>query len=122
MTAGLATLSLVEEPGFFETLTERTGSLVDGIAASARRHGVHLAANRGGGMFGVFFTEAERVGRFSDVMACDTAAFGRFHARMLEEGIYLAPSAFEAGFVSIAHETEQISATVEAADRAFAAL
>ncbi len=119
MAAGLKTLELVSAPGFFETLSRKTQSLVQGLSASAERAGVPIATSQVGGMFGLFFTEAPRVTRFSEVMQCDVAAFNRFFHAMLEEGVYLAPSAFEAGFVSMAHSDEDLAATFEAADRAF---
>ena len=119
MAAGLKTLELVSAPGFFETLSKKTQTLVQGLSASAERAGVPVATSQVGGMFGLFFTEAPRVTRFSEVMQCDVAAFNRFFHAMLEEGVYLAPSAFEAGFVSMAHSDDDLAATFEAADRAF---
>ena len=119
MAAGLKTLELVSAPGFFEALSRKTQSLVQGLSASAERAGVPVATSQVGGMFGLFFTEVPRVTRFSEVMQCDVAAFNRFFHAMLEEGVYLAPSAFEAGFVSMAHSDDDLAATFEAADRAF---
>jgi glutamate-1-semialdehyde 2,1-aminomutase len=119
MAAGLKTLELVSAPGFFETLSQKTRALVDGLAASAQRAGVPLATSQVGGMFGLFFTDAPQVTRFSEVMQCDVPAFNRFFHAMLEEGVYLAPSAFEAGFVSLMHSEDDLAATFAAADRAF---
>lgn len=119
MAAGLATLAKVCGDGFFESLSERTDRLVNGLSDSAERHGVKLASNKVGGMFGLFFTDRQSVGCFQDVMACNQAQFNRFFHAMLESGIYLAPSAFEAGFVSSAHTEELIDHTIDCADRVF---
>ncbi len=119
MAAGLATLAKVCEDGFFESLSERTGRLANGLSDSAERHGVKLALNRVGGMFGLFFTDRQSVSCFRDVMACDQAQFNRFFHAMLKAGVYLAPSAFEAGFVSCAHTEELIDHTIDCADRVF---
>ncbi|MDX1433783.1 MAG: glutamate-1-semialdehyde 2,1-aminomutase [Gammaproteobacteria bacterium] len=117
MTAGLATLALLETAGFHERLTETTRELTEGILERADAAGVSMRANRVGGMFGLFFTESPRVESFADVMACDVDHFRRFFRGMLREGVYLAPSAFEAGFVSSAHDAAAISATLAAAER-----
>ena len=122
MAAGIATLDLLGAPGFHERLASLTDSLVLGLAGAAKAADIPLATNRVCGMFGLFFTDAPRVGRYAEVMACDTTRFKRFFHAMLGEGIYLAPSAFEAGFVSVAHTAADIDATVTAATRAFAAL
>ena len=100
MAAGLATLKLISEPGFYEALGEKTEFLTAGIKSAADRHGVELCTQRVGAMFGLFFTAGEQVRSFSQVMACSVDRFGSFFHRMLDAGIYLAPSAFEAGFVS----------------------
>jgi glutamate-1-semialdehyde 2,1-aminomutase len=122
MAAGLANLELISRPGFFDTLAARTMSLVDGIAAAAADAGVPLHTTQVGGMFGLFFTEAETVINFAEVEGCDVGAFKAFFHGMLKRGVYLAPSAFEAGFVSSAHSEEHIDATVAAAREAFAEL
>jgi len=122
MAAGLANLDLITAPGFYEELTATTLRLVEGIAAAAREAGVPFATSAVGGMFGLFFTEAERVENFDQAAACDIEAFKRFFHSMLESGVYLAPSAFEAGFVSSAHGEAEIEATVEAARNAFRTL
>ncbi|MFK8021640.1 MAG: glutamate-1-semialdehyde 2,1-aminomutase [Pseudomonadales bacterium] len=122
MAAGLANLSLAEEAGFYELLSSRTEQLLSGLHKAADEHGVALRSNQVGGMFGLFFTNAEQVSCFSDVMACDTNRFTEFFQAMLEQGIYLAPSAFEAGFVSSAHSEADIDATIAAARHAFATL
>ncbi|MCP5141972.1 MAG: glutamate-1-semialdehyde 2,1-aminomutase [Chromatiales bacterium] len=122
MAAGLKTLELISAPGFFEDLTRKTDDLATGIAEATHKHGVPMSFNQVGGMFGLFFTEADTVSRYSQVMACDVDRFKLFFHGMLNEGVYLAPSAFEAGFVSAAHTDEDIAATVAAADRVLATL
>ena len=122
MAAGLATLQALREPGFHDTLDAKARRLTEGLSMAARECGVGFTTNQVGGMFGLFFTEQTRISRFSDVMACDKERFQRFFHAMLDRGIYLAPSAFEAGFVSIAHSDEDIDATIKAAREAFAAL
>jgi glutamate-1-semialdehyde 2,1-aminomutase len=122
MAAGLATLELVREPGFHERLLARTTQLCDGLEAAARAAGVALATARVPGMFGLFFTDAERVETFEQVKACDVARFRRFFQGMLQRGVYFAPSAFEAGFLSSAHGEPEIEATVAAAGEVFAEL
>lgn len=120
MAAGLAMLDLVQAPGFYETLEARTQALCDGLEALAREAGVAFSCNRVGSMFGLFFS-AEKVETYAQATACDVAMFRRFFHAMRERGVYLAPSAFEAGFVSIAHDEAVIAATLEAARGAFAA-
>ena len=120
MAAGLAMLELLREPGFHEKLALKTQRLTDGLVAAAREAGVAFSANRVGGMFGLFFS-AEKVETFAQATACDQAAFRRFFHAMLERGVYLAPSPFEAGFMSSAHSDDNIAATLEAARAAFAA-
>jgi len=122
MSAGIATLKKVGAPGFFDTLTETTRSLVTGMAQAAAAAGVPLATESVGGMFGLFFTENDRVSSFAQVMACDSERFSTFFHGMLERGIYLAPSAFEAGFVSVTHSEAEISETLTAAAEVFAEL
>jgi glutamate-1-semialdehyde 2,1-aminomutase len=122
LAAGLRTLQLIAEPGFFERLAETARSLVDGLAERAGRAGVPFVVNQVGGMFGLFFTSAARVSSFAEVMACDSERFRCFFHGMLEEGVYLAPSAYEAGFVSAAHGSDVIEATLHAAGRVFARL
>jgi glutamate-1-semialdehyde 2,1-aminomutase len=120
MAAGLKTLELISVPGFFETLGGRTRTLTDGLRERALAAGVGLAVNRVGGMFGIFFTEAPEVCDYAGATACDLGRFRAFFHAMLGRGVYLAPSAFEAGFVSIAHEGPQIQATLDAAAECFA--
>jgi glutamate-1-semialdehyde 2,1-aminomutase len=122
MSAGIATLKKVGVPGFFDTLTETTRSLVTGLAEAAADAGVPLATESVGGMFGLFFTENDCVSSFAEVMACDSERFSTFFHGMLKRGIYLAPSAFEAGFVSVTHSNAEIGETLTAAAEVFAEL
>ncbi len=122
MTAGLVTLELVAEPGFHERLNAATDVLVQRLAVAAASCDIALATNHVCGMFGFFFTEERRVDSFAKVMACDLERFKRFFHRMLEEGVYFAPSAFEAGFMSAAHSPADIDATIDAALKTFASL
>ncbi|TXH69904.1 MAG: glutamate-1-semialdehyde-2,1-aminomutase [Lysobacteraceae bacterium] len=121
MAAGLAMLELVQAPGFYETLAARTQALCTGLEAAARDAGVPFSTNRVGSMFGLFFT-AEKVETYAQATAGDIAAFNRFFHAMRERGVYLAPSAFEAGFLSMAHDDKVIATTIEAARAAFATL
>jgi glutamate-1-semialdehyde 2,1-aminomutase len=120
VAAGLATLRKLQVPGFYERLAARTRSLCDGLVSVARRRSVAFSAQSVGGMFGLYF-RATPPSTYAEVMQCDTEAFKRFFHAMLERGIYLAPSAYEAGFVSSAHSDEDIAATVSAAESAFGA-
>ena len=122
MAAGLATLELVSRPGFHQPLFDRTRQLVEGLEALARAAGIPFTTNHVGSMFGLFFTEADSVANYQQVMACDTARFARFFHAMLEEGVYLAPAAYEAGFMSAAHGDAEIAQTLAAAERVFARL
>ncbi len=119
MTAGLKTLELISTPGFFAALTDKTTQLVSGIQAEADKAGIALTTNQVGGMFGLFFTDTDKVTNFAQSMACQQEQFKSFFHAMLEQGIYLAPSAFEAGFVSAAHTEENIQATIAAAATVF---
>lgn len=122
MSAGLATLKQLEHPGFYDRLSERTERLANGIVVRARQAGIPMSANQIGGMFGLFFTEEESVHDFYQVNNCDIERFKLFFHGMLNSGIYLAPSAFEAGFVSIAHGDEEINTTLDAAEKTLAAI
>jgi glutamate-1-semialdehyde 2,1-aminomutase len=121
VSAGLATLRRVLEPGFFDTLARATKGLLQGLLAEAGAAGVPFSGDCEGGMFGVFF-RATAPRTFAEVMQSDREAFNRFFHAMLERGVYLAPSAYEAGFVSSAHSPADIEATVAAARAAFGAL
>lgn len=118
VAAGLKTLELVSVPGFFDRLGERTTELTTGLLGAARSKGQEFSVASLGGMFGMFFSGAVP-GSYAEAMKCDRARFGRFFHAMLRRGIYLAPSAFEAGFVSSAHTSEDIATTVDAAREAF---
>ena len=122
MAAGLATLELIDEPGFYERLGERTKQLTDGLAAAAADAGIALCVEQQGGMFGFVFTDSGPVRSFAQVAAADIGRFKAFFHGMLDEGVYLAPSAFEAGFVSAAHGDSEIEQTLTAARKVFATL
>lgn len=122
MAAGLATLDIVSQPGFYEPLFEHTRMLSEGLVNAASEAGIALSANFVGTMFGVFFTEEKAVSNYSQVMACDTERFNRFFHGMLDAGIYLAPASYEAGFMSAAHSDEDIEKTIDAAKSVFATL
>ena len=121
VAAGLATLALVEAPGFQQGVEATTRSLVTGLAEEAKKAGVVFSAQSVGSMFGLYF-RAQPPTSFAEVMQCDRDRFNRFFHEMLAHGIYLAPSAYEAGFVSAAHGTAEIDATLAAARAAFAAI
>ncbi len=121
MAAGLATLDLIAAPGFHADLAAETRRLCEGLVAAACENGVPLTANAVGGMFGIFFA-SETVTTYAQAVACDVERFKAFFHGMLTEGVYLAPSAFEAGFLSSAHTDEDIEATLAAARRVFARL
>lgn len=121
VSAGLTTLKLVQAPQFYEKLTAQTTKLTTGLTASAAKAGVTFSAQNVGGMFGLYFS-ADCPSSFSDMMASNRVAFNQFFHSMLDSGIYLGPSAFEAGFVSAAHSDADIATTIAAADRAFASL
>lgn len=112
MSAGLTTLNLISAPDFFEELTETTNTLVNGLQEVADAAGIPFTTNAVGGMFGLFFSEADSVSSFDQVMSCNQERFNTFFHGMLENGVYLAPSSFEAGFVSKAHTNEDIEKTI----------
>jgi len=118
VAAGLVTLKKIAVPGFYESLAAKTKALTEGLAAAAKTHGLAFSAQSVGGMFGIYFAAACPTS-YAEVMQCDKNAFNRFFHAMLEKGVYLAPSAFEAGFVSAAHTDADIAATVAAADAVF---
>jgi glutamate-1-semialdehyde 2,1-aminomutase len=119
MAAGLATLEAIDQDGFYESLSAKTKQLVDGLALAASETGISMATECEGGMFGLVFTDAPSVRTFDQVATADVKRFKRFFHGMLNEGVYLAPSAFEAGFVSAAHGDEEINATIAAARKVF---
>jgi len=122
MAAGLKTLELLSAPGFHANLDQLASRLCDGLKARAQAAGIPLTTNQVGGMFGFFFTEADTVSNFAQVSACDIERFKKFFHAMLQEGVYLAPSAYEAGFVSAAHTEAEIDFTLAAAEKVFATL
>ncbi len=122
MAAGFACLSQIAQPGTHATLTALTDQLCAGLLAAAEAENIPLVVNHVGGMFGIFFTDADSVTCYADVTKCDVERFKRFFHLMLQEGVYLAPSAYEAGFMSLAHSQEDIQRTVDAARRCFAQL
>lgn len=115
MAAGIQTLELISADGFFETLTAKTKKLVDGLQKAADDAGIPFTTNQVGGMYGYFFSKEKNISRFSQVCQGDMERFKKFYHGMLDEGVYLAPSAFEAGFVSIMHTDADIQATIDAA-------
>jgi len=121
VAAGMTTLKLVQAPGFYEALSAQTARMAAGISDAARAAGVPFCANSVGGMFGLYFT-ADVPRNYAEMMKCDKAAFNTFFHAMLDAGVYLAPSAFEAGFVSAQHDDAVIDATLAAARQAFAAM
>ena len=122
MAAGLATLEQLDAPGFYESLTATTLQLINGLAEAATDAGIGMATECEGGMFGLVFTDAETVRSFEQVAAADVDRFKKFFHGMLNAGVYLAPSAYEAGFVSAAHGDSEIKATIEAAKGVFQTL
>lgn len=121
MAAGLAMLELVQEPGFHDRLEATSNALCDGFEEAARAAGVPLTTNRVGAMYGLFFS-SDRVDTYAGATGCDIDAYKRFFHAMLERGVFLAPSAYEAGFISSAHDEAVIEATLEAAREAFRAV
>jgi glutamate-1-semialdehyde 2,1-aminomutase len=121
MAAGIATLKQIQDGSVHAAIEPRIQALRAGLAERAAQHGVPFMTQGAGAMFGLFFTDNAAVTRFDEVAACDSDAFIRFFHGMLDNGVYLAPSAFEAAFVSRAHDEHAIEATLDAADQAFAA-
>jgi glutamate-1-semialdehyde 2,1-aminomutase len=122
MAAGLKTLELLEKLGFHDQLAKKTQQLTSGLTRLANKAGIPFTTNSVGGMFGLFFSKEPQISRFSQVMACDQALFKRFFHGMLAKGVYFAPSAFEAGFVSIAHSDDDINNTLAIAEHVFSEL
>ena len=118
VAAGLTTLKLIQEKGFYDNLTTTTRQLTEGLTASACKHGIDFCAQSIGGMFGLYFSK-NIPSSFAEVMSCDREAFNRFFHAMLDRGVYFAPSAFEAGFVSTMHGDSEINETLSAADSIF---
>jgi glutamate-1-semialdehyde 2,1-aminomutase len=122
MAAGLAMLNIISRPGFFEKLTAMTQKLSDGFVAAAKKANIPLTTNTVGGMFGIFFSKEAQVTNYHQATQCNVDRFKLFFHEMLEQGVYLAPSAFEAGFVSSAHGEAEIQATLDAAAKVLAKL
>jgi len=122
MAAGLKTLELIAADNFFENLNTKVQTLVDGILQQAANNNIPMTQNIVGGMFGLFFTDADKVTNFTQATQCDTDRFQKFFHGMLEQGVYLAPSAYEAGFVSAMHSNEDIQATIAAAGKVLESL
>jgi glutamate-1-semialdehyde 2,1-aminomutase len=119
MAAGLAALTEIRKPGVYDVLTAKTAQLIEGLAAAAKEVGIPLATTQVGGMFGVFFSKEAKITNYQQATQCDIAAFKRFFHLMLDQGVYLAPSAYEAGFLSIAHSDDDLAYTIAAAKKAF---
>ncbi len=119
MAAGLAALTEIRKPGVYDVLTAKTTQLIQGLADAAKDVGIPLATTQVGGMFGIFFSKEAHISNYQQATQCDIEAFKRFFHLMLEQGVYLAPSAYEAGFLSIAHSDADLEYTIAAAKKAF---
>lgn len=122
MSAGLTTLKIVSRPGFYTDLADKVGNLMKGLRETAKRANIPLATNHIGGMFGFFFTTETQVDSYAKVMACDTECYRTFFHGMLSRGIYFAPSAYEAGFMSAAHTESDLDKTLNAAEEVFSTM
>jgi glutamate-1-semialdehyde 2,1-aminomutase len=122
MAAGLCMLKHIEKDGFYEPVFRATDMLINGLRERAKAAGIAMTSNHVGSMFGVFFTEAEHITNYQQVMACDTDRFNRFFHGMLEGGVYLAPASYEAGFLSSAHSDADIEETLDIAEHVFKTL
>ncbi|QPG05448.1 glutamate-1-semialdehyde 2,1-aminomutase [Salinimonas marina] len=122
MAAGLAALEQLEDATLYDSIFENTQKLADGMQQLANKHGIALTTNVAGSMFGLFFTDVDKVTNYQQAINCNTEQFKRFYHGMLEQGVYLAPASYEAGFVSKLHDEAIIDATLEAADKVFASL
>ena len=120
MAAGLASLAEIEKVGLYEQLTQTTQTLAEGFKTLANKHGIPMSVNYAGSMFGLFFTEVERVTNYQQAISCNTEQFNHFYHGMLENGVYLAPASYEAGFVSAAHSDEIVQQTLAIADKVLA--
>jgi glutamate-1-semialdehyde 2,1-aminomutase len=121
VAAGMATLEIIQRPGFYEQLSAQTAKLIDGLSKAATEAGIAFCGDAIGGMFGIYFTE-KVPGNYAEMMSCNKDRFNQFFHAMLDAGVYLAPSAFEAGFVSAMHDDAVIAETVNAARAAFKAV
>jgi glutamate-1-semialdehyde 2,1-aminomutase len=120
MAAGLASLGEIEKEGLYEQLTQTTQTLAEGFKKLANKHGIAMSVNYAGSMFGLFFTDVERVTNYQQAISCNTEQFNHFYHGMLENGVYLAPASYEAGFVSAAHSDEIVQQTLAIADKVLA--
>jgi glutamate-1-semialdehyde 2,1-aminomutase len=120
MAAGLASLSEIQKEGLYEQLTLTTQTLAEGFKKLANKHGIPMSVNYAGSMFGLFFTDVERVTNYQQAISCNTEQFNHFYHGMLENGVYLAPASYEAGFVSAAHTDEIVQQTLVIADKVLA--
>ena len=120
MAAGLASLGEIEKEGLYEQLTQTTQILAEGFKKLANKHGIPMSVNYAGSMFGLFFTDVERVTNYQQAISCNTEQFNHFYHGMLENGVYLAPASYEAGFVSAAHSDEIVQQTLAIADKVLA--
>jgi len=120
MAAGLASLGEIEKEGLYEQLTQTTQTLAEGFKKLANKHGIPMSVNYAGSMFGLFFTDVERVTNYQQAISCNTEQFNHFYHGMLENGVYLAPASYEAGFVSAAHSDEIVQQTLAIADKVLA--
>ena len=122
MTAGLATLDLISQEGFYSPIFAATAALTSGLQKLADQYGIGFSSNHVGTMFGFFFNDGEKVTGYQQVMSCNSERFNKFFHAMLSHGVYLAPASYEAGFVSACHNTEIIDQTLAIADKCFAQL
>jgi len=122
MAAGLKTLELIATDGFYQKLEQKLDGLMANLKVVAAKHSINITTDHRGGMFGIFFTEADKVSSFDQVMQCDVERFKTFFHGMLKQGVYMAPSAFEAGFISAEHTDNDLQLTIDAADKVFATL
>ena len=120
MAAGLASLGEIEKEGLYEQLAQTTQTLAEGFKKLANKHAIPMSVNYVGSMFGLFFTDVERVTNYQQAISCNTEQFNHFYHGMLENGVYLAPASYEAGFVSAAHTDEIVQQTLEIADKVLA--
>ena len=121
MTAGIETMKKLSQPGVYDELERKAKMLVDGIVAAAKKHGHAITGDYAGGMFGWYFTEGP-VKNFAEASKADAEKFGKWHRMMLERGVYLAPSMYEAGFMSMSHTDEDIEKTIATADEVLSQL
>jgi glutamate-1-semialdehyde 2,1-aminomutase len=122
MAAGLASLGEIEKEGLYEQLTQTTQTLAEGFKTLANKHGIAMSVNYAGSMFGLFFTDVERVTNYQQAVSCNTAQFNHFYHGMLDNGVYLAPASYEAGFVSAAHSDDIVQQTLAIADKVLASV